>query len=783
MLVTLNWLKEFVEIDISITELGERLTMMGLEVAAATPAGLPHSLKDKVLLGKAADVKVHPKSDKLKLCKIGTRKGNFEVITNSPHIEKGDYVVLAIPGTTLPNGFEVKETEIRGVVSHGMLLALEHLNVEQKSADIWLLGKDEKLAEENFKIYAEEDVVIEIDLTANRSDCLSVIGVAREVAALLDRELKVPKIKIAETLDEEPNVQILDKNLCPRYTSRVLRGVDIKDSPEWVKRRLNLCGVRAINNLVDATNYVQLEYGHPTHAFDLNKLDGSKIIVRKAKKGETLKTLDDIDQKIDEEMLVIADESKPVALAGVMGGANSEISVKTRSVLLESAYFDPISIRMTAKKLGIRTESSYRFERTADWGVTPVALDRIVEILQLTSPAQVSRQADVYPMVIKDRVVSIDNEYVSEKIGVQFTIKQIEEFLKRLDFTILVKRENTLEVKVPTFRSDISQPIDLVEEVARVYGYNSIPEAKFKPAIDPTAMAESRSIKDVIREILMGLGYTEIYNLTFMNENDIAKFKLPDDRAAPLLNPMTSDSTHLRTNLFSGMMKTVELNNKAAYRTELKFFEFGSVFEKYGKVFTERNLLGFAISGSKETYYTLFAAIETLLRKFGADRISVSKINEKFLHPANSAKIHYGKKTAGWIGEIHPDIFDTMEIKYPVFAAEFDLAVLAEIYAKPYAIHEVPRFPPVRRDVSVVVDSKHLARDIFNHIVDFHEWISEADYVDVFTGDKIGKGKKSLSYSLTFQHPSKTLNDSEVGEILGKLVEDLKLKYGAELRS
>ncbi len=783
MLVTLNWLKEFVEIDMPVAELSEKLTMTGPEVVSAVNVGLPASLKDKVLLGKATDVKVHPKSDKLKICKMHTRRGNFELVTNSRHIEKNDFAVVAIPGAVLPNGFEVKEADIKGVVSNGMLIALEHLNIEPKSADIWIAGKDEKTAEANFTVYTEEDVVLELELTANRSDCLSVIGIAREIAAMTSREMKIPKIKIEETLDEEPSIQILDKTLCPRYTSRVLRGVDIKDSPEWIKRRLVLCGIRAINNLVDATNYVQLEYGHPTHAFDLNKLGGTKIIVRKAKKGETLKTLDDQDQKISEEMLVIADDGKPVALAGIMGGANSEISGKTRSVLLESAYFDPVSIRSTAKKLGIRTESSYRFERTADWGVTPVALDRIVDILKLTSPGQVSRQTDLYPSVIKDRVISIDNDYVSKNLGVTLTIKQIEEYLKRLDFVIMVKHDNTLEVKVPTFRSDVSQPIDLVEEVARIYGYNAVPAPAFKPAVDPANMNAAKGIKDYVRELAGGVGYTEVYNLTFMSDVEIEKYKLSVDKAIRLTNPMTSDSTHLRTHLFPGILRSMELNNKSAYRFELKFIEFGNLFESRGKDFSEKETLCMAVTGPRESYYTLFGAVEAVLRKLGAEKITVKKVNEPFLHPANSAEIHYGKQIVGWIGEIHPDIYEKMEIKYPVYAAELDVSVLDAIYREPVTITGFSRFPPVKRDISVVVDSKYAARDILNAIAEHHAWIGNVEFTDVFTGDKIGGGKKSLSYSLTFQHPSKTLNDSEVTEILDKIIAELKEKFKAELRS
>ncbi|OHD53913.1 MAG: phenylalanine--tRNA ligase subunit beta [Spirochaetes bacterium GWF1_51_8] len=780
MLVTYNWLKEFVDIPMYPNELGERLTMQGLEVASVRKVGIDLTKNPLIGVAKIVSLEKHPKADNLTICKVGDDKK--VVVTNSPNVAKGDFVVYAQPGALLPNGITVKETKIKEQVSEGMLLPKEYLQIEDKSADIWILGKDAKSAEVEFRIFVEEDYVLEIELTANRSDCLSVLGVAREVAAMLGKPLKLHNPMVNENLNTEPDIEITERTLCPRYTSRILTGIEVRESPSWVKRRLSLCGLRPINNIVDATNYVLLELGHPTHAFDLNRLDGKKIIVRSAKKGETITALDGTECRLTTENLVIADEKKAVAIAGVMGGANSEILENTKDLLLESAYFDPVSIRRTSAALKIKSEASYRFERTADWGITPIALDRICEIIMVSSPAKVSRMVDRYVSIIKDKVVTIKDGYISEKLGVQLALKDVEEYLKRLQFQIMVKRENSLEVKIPSFRSDVARAIDLAEEIARIYGYNSIPETSFRAPTVLQGLGEVKDIKSKIREILTGIGFSEVYNYSFMDPADLQKFRIMNKSVIPLENPMAQDASLLRNYLFMGLVKNIEYNEKSAYRHSSRFFEIGNIF-KHEQDYSESERLCFAVWGKDESYETLLGIAEMLLTRLGTGALDFKKAEFDFTHPENCSIVFSDDKKLGFLGELHPDIQDEIDLRYPVYFVEFNLAVLEDIFSTPIEIKPIGKFPPTDRDISLVVDEKILARDVLNTILSFNEWIKKVEFVDLYSGGQIGGDKKSLTYSILFQSGEKTLSDTEVNQVMDDLVKKLEKQFEAELRS
>ena len=783
MLITYNWLKEFTEIDIPAEELAEKLTMLGLEVVTMHKTGIEAKNKDLIHLTKVAEIYPVKDSDKLKLCEVTVNKKKVQVVTNSPKVQKGDYVAIASPGAVLAKGLEVKAATIKGVQSEGMLIAKELLNLEEKSADIWNLGQDEKRALEEYTVYTQEDTVYEMELTANRSDCLSILGVAREAAAVLDKPLKSPKTQLEETLKEKPDITISDKNLCPRYASRLIKGITVRESPVWMRRKLELCGLRSINNIVDATNYVLIEMGHPTHAFDLDRLEGKKIIVRRAKKGEAMKVLDGTELKLDDDALVITDEKRAVALAGVMGGENSEIVGTTKNLLLESAYFDPISIRMTSKKTGVKTDASYHFERTADWGIPPAALDRICELVLMTCPGSVSAITDAYPNVIKDRIISIREDYVNSKLGIDLTIKEIEDFLRRLGFAITLRRDDSLEVKAPTFRSDIEKPIDLVEEIARIYGYNTIPEPYFNPPIDLDGLAQPISIKNALRPILSGIGYTEVYNLSFTSPEELEKYRSKDDTLISLNNPLSADASVLRNYLYLGMVKNVEFNVTNASKNALRFYEFGHVFKMEQDSSSEVEKLGFALYGEKESYSTLLGTVEYLAQKMGTKDLDFKKTNLPFLHPVNSSVVQIGDKRLGFVGELHPDIVDAIDLRYPVYLAEFNLSVLESIYEQTNKIVPIIKFPPALRDLSVVIENGVMARTVLNFIREYNALIRDVRFIDMYQGANIGEGKKSVTFSLTIQSGDKTMSEAEISEVMNGLTESLKKKFKAELRS
>lgn len=782
MKVTYNWLQEFVDIDIPVKELGNRLTQVGPEVVAILPVGVPASEAGKINTGKVAEVEKHPKADTLKVLKVFVDGENKQLVTNSPAVEKGDWVVYAAPGTVLPGGSSVKEAEIKGVKSEGMLLAKESLQIEEKSGDIWILGKNEKDAKRCFDAYAQEDWVMEIELTANRSDCLSVVGIAREVAAMLDKELKIKKPAVKETLTEAPVIEIDEKTLCPRYSSRILRGVKIVPSDDRIKRKLELCGIRAINNIVDATNYVLLESGHPTHAFDFNRLEGGKIVVRCAEPGEKITTLDGKEHKLTDDNLLICDAKRNVALAGVMGGGNSEIVENTKDILLEAAFFDPVSIRKTAKQLGIRTEASYRFERTADWGVTAAALDRVAELVVESTGAEVSKMTDAYVSIFKDRVINVKPDFISSYLGVKLSMKDVEGYLKRLRFPIVARREDVLEVKVPTYRSDVSKPVDIAEEIARIYGYNRIPENLYKPPVDVEALAPKRDLKGKLRELFTAQGASEVYNYSFVSKEELEKFYCHDGGVIALSNPLSGDASVLRNRLFPGLLRNVEYNVKSVWRDTVRLFEIGRTFESNSKGTQEKPVAAFVLTGPGIDYYHATALAEWVVKRLGKGVIDYKPTQLGFLHPKNGAELTFEDAPLGFVGEVHPQIVRSLDLRHPVFIAELQMETLAAVYDTPTELKAFGKFPPTARDISVTVDDAVVARDLMNAIPSVHEWISTVDFVDVYKGAQVGEGKKSLTFSIVFQSPERTLVDKEVNDTMTKVADTLKTKFGAVLR-
>ncbi len=785
MKVTLNWLKEFVPIDTPAAELASRITLSGPEVVSVKPVGVPAQSADKVLLARALETSPHPNADRLTVVKASDGKTTVTVITNSPNVSKGDFLMVALPGAKLHSGMTVGSRELKGLVSEGMILARESLNIEEKSDDIWILGRDEKKARELFQAYAQDDVLLDIELTANRSDCLSVIGIAREAAAILGLELTLPKAAPAETLDETPSVEIRDALKCPRYSARILRGVRIDESPAAVRRKLELCGIRPINNIVDATNLVLLEYGHPMHSFDLDRLEGGRIVVRGAAKGEKFTTLDGKTHALADTMAVIADGSlKAVALAGIMGGENSEIVPGTANILLESAFFDPVTIRGAAKKLGIRTESSYRFERTADWDATVASLARCAELILATCPdAKLSKLRDEYTNPVKDRVIIVKSDFVSGKLGVPVAVKDIESILKRLQFEVLSRREDSIEVRVPTFRSDVSTPIDIVEEVARIYGYNNIPQPMYKPPVDAESLQTRRDPVAKFRELLSARGFTEAYNFSFSSDPEMKRLRTGDDQVLPLANPLSADASCMRNHLVIGLLRSVEYNVRNAYRDRLRFYEVGRTFRKDGPGYEEKKKIGFVIYEPEATYYSATGTMETLLERIGPGTVTFGKAALPFLHPTNSAVLSYNGREIGYAGEIHPDVVGALDLKRPVFAGEIETEALQDELNRPVTPRPVSKFPPTTRDLTIVVVKSVLGRDVMNAIAGFDPMIAGVRFTDLYQGMQIGENKNSLTFAITLQSRDKTLTDTEANGVMDRLVKKLVQQFGAELRS
>ena len=543
-----------------------------------------------------------------------------------------------------------------------------------------------------------------------------------------------------------------------------------------------LCGIRAINNIVDATNYVLLECGHPMHAFDLTQLAGSRVIVRTAADGEEFKTLDGQTHKLTSDMLIIADQKRSVALAGIMGGENSATLDTTTDIFLESAYFEPVSIRKTAKKLGIRTESSYRFERTADWGITTAAIERATEIIMMTCSPKASKIRDEYVNVFKDKIVTVREDFVSSKLGVEISIKEIEAIMKRLRYPVVAKREDSIEVKIPSFRSDVSRQIDIVEEVARIYGYNTIPQNAFKPPLNPGNLQPKKDIGTILRATLQNQGYTEGYHYSFMSEDDIKKFQMDEASVLRLQNPLSSDASVMRNYLFGWLLRTVEYNVKNAYIDEIRLFELGRTFVREQNTYKETRKLGIVLYGKGYDFYSISGISEHILRKTLKSPVEYRKSGKRFMHPVNSAEILLEGIEIGFLGEVHPDITEKLDLKYPVYIAEIETDALSRDINNPIVLKPVPKFPPVTRDLSVVVSSDIYARDILNRIPGLNPLIQSVEFVDIFQGVQIGEKKKSLTFAINFLSAEKTLTDTEVNAAMQTVVDDLGKKFSAELR-
>ncbi len=790
MYVLLNWLREFVEIDMSPDELARMLTSLGLEVASVKRVG---GSPKGVVVGEVLKAEKHPNADKLLLCEVSIGNGKkITVITNDLSVKDGDKIPVATSGTKLYDGTVIKPTKLRGILSEGMFLGKSSFNLEEKSSGVWKLPSYAEAGEDMTMWAGEEDFLFELELTSNRPDCLGHIGVAREISAGTGKSLKILSTTIEKPDDSvpTPNIEIQNTEDCPRYSSRIMVDVEVRESPEWLKRRLELCGIRPINNIVDITNYVLLEVGHPMHAFDLDELKENRIIVRNARNGEKILALDGREYELMDDMLVIADAERPVAIAGIIGGEETGITEKTKRILLESAYFNPVSIRQTSKKLGVSTESSYRFERGADWDATMLALDRAVELIQELAGGKVSKPVDVFPKKFEKRTVSFSPKTVSDRIGIQITEENQIEILERLGFTVEAREPDRITVRVPSFRGDVSIEEDIVEEVARIYGYDNIPLTMPAVRANEEVISPFPKTEDTASQILASVGFNEVANFSFLPDRFLKLFSIDKSKLVSVSNPMTIDQKFLRNSLIPNLVGTVEYNVRRGVKS-WKIFEVGKVFEKNADGFTEKKKLAVALFGrtaekspyEKRTadFYDLSGVIEALLRKLGVDGVYFTRASEPdFLHPGKRAWVKSGDTTIGIAGAVHPEITEKLEIP-EVFVAELDIETISKL-VKPKKYKPVPETPGSQRDVSFIVPDDVEGGEILRFIKDFSELIVDVWISDVYKGKNIPEGARSITYSLFFQHQEKTLTDDEINNVFFKMIDETERKFGVEAR-
>ncbi len=801
MQLSLNWLKDFVEIPKSITaeELGLRLTMHTVEIDSVEKQA--DKFKN-IVVGKIIEIKKHPNADKLQLVEVDIGKDKLNIICGAPNIEVGQFVPLALVGAELSNGIEIKETEIRGAKSCGMLCAEDELGLGSDHSGILILEKNARIGQNLGEYLKLKDVIFVVDNKSitHRPDLWGHYGMAREIAVFLSTKFKPykPDKKLLLTgKAAKPKVKVDDFSLCPRYMAVTMDKIKIEPSPKWIQDRLMAAGVRPINNIVDVTNYVLLELGQPLHAFDRNLVD--EIIVRRAKKDEIMETLDGEKRALDEDMLVIADSRKAIAVAGVMGGANSEISSDTTSIIIESANFDYISNRKTAQKLGLRTEASMRYEKALDPNLCEIALIRAVELIKKLCPqARVaSNLADEKKFKLNQGPIELNLDWLNKSIGDNIKEKEVIEILECLGFEV-EKNKKILRVTVPTWRAtrDISIEEDLVEEVARIYGFNNLKPNMPKVEMKKPIVNEERELERKIRNILVGgPALIEVYNYSFVNEELLKKLGIDFSNYIRLANPIASHLTMLRQSLIPNLILNVKTNQARFNRFGL--FEIGSIYssidgeinkddQNNDKLPYQEKHLGIVVVGNKKdnVFSQAKGMIEYLLTFFDLEIVfSLAETVPNWAQKKITADILVLDKNIGSVFMLDSQTGSSLGLKKDVAIIEISLKDFYNLAQEKgeRQFKEYEKYPPVIRDLAFVVNENILYNDIRKEIVNYHEFVKQVELFDVYQGEKLGRGKKNLAFHIIYQ-ADKTLTSQEIDKLQKGLIKALERKFEAKIR-
>jgi phenylalanyl-tRNA synthetase beta chain len=783
--------------------LAEALTLVGLAVDVVADR---YRFLDSVRVGRVQAVKAHPAADRLTVCEVDTGRGIVPVVCGAPNVAPGILAPLALPGTSMPNGTVLEAGLIRGQRSEGMLCSAAELGLGVDAAGIMVLKADLPIGAALNTALALSDPVMEIDLTPNRADCLSMIGVAREAAAIQRTRLSLPRADLAdgnEAIRRLTSVTIQAPDHCPRYVARVLEGVVVKPSPFWLQDRLLSVGLRPINNIVDVTNFVMLESGQPLHAFDLDCLAENRIVVRTADTGETFVTLDQKERVLDPEMLMICDGAKPVAVAGVMGGLNSEIRPDTRRVLIESACFEPTSIRKTSKKLGLATDASRRFERGVDPAGTVRAVDRAAALMAEVSGGQmVGGVIDAHPRPWRPQTIDLSVQRTHQLLGIRIPKRKMARMLSAIGFQVQsAPRKNELRIMVPSFRVDVSRPEDLIEEVARLAGFDAIPTTFPRLPAGDRPPADRVDLRQHIKTVLTGFGFTEVITYSFIHSLSCDRLMLPADdprrQTVGVLNPLAEDQAVMRSLLVPGLLETLRFN-LAQQTRRLKIFEIGKVYlQRPGAELPEEpEMIAGLWSGSRDAlswhakdtpcdFYDLKGAVEGLFDALNLPALEVTRTPDAqcfYTRPGYSGRILAGGRDIGLIGELHPRVHAAFDLKQTAFVFELELDSIEALLSRTQYRMRAMKFPAVTRDITLIVDRGLEAQAILNAVTAMNlDLLENVQLVDVFSGEPIAADKRSLSFRMTYRSPEKTLEDNEVNALHQLLTERLLMDFQATL--
>ncbi len=787
MKVSYNWLKDFVEVDISPSELAERLTMAGIEVEDVVD--LSPGFKG-VVVGKVLSIERHPNADRLSLCRVEAGKDVYDIVCGAKNMKAGDRVALALPGAILPGDVKIGRAVIRGVESQGMMCSPRELGLGEDGANLLILPSGLETGVDLGEALGLMDTILELSITPNRGDCLSILGIAREIAAITGARFKDPfYLEEGEgEIEGLIEVEIRDRDLCPRYAAKIVEGVSIGPSPLWLRQRLEAIGIRPINNVVDVTNYVMMERGQPLHAFDYECIRGKTIIVRRAEEGEKILTLDGVERTLSSENLVIADRKGPIAIAGVMGGKDSEVTESTKTILLESAHFDPGCVRRSSKRLGLTTESSYRFERGVDPGENLVkAIERAAYLIRAVAGGRTTRTLDRDYLPKERPEIRWRPERVRSVTGVDMGTEEMVEVLKRLSIRCVPEGEGFVAYP-PSYRMDLKEEMDIVEEIIRIRGYDSIPESLPRVRLDLTSLKRDQILERRVRDALKDFGFSEVMNYSFVSPRLLETFGYVDGLLS-IVNPLTEEQSVMRPSLIPGLVENARYNQNHQ-NLDLRLFEIGKVFSGL----EERRKMAGLITGSRwkglwamekgsVDIFDMKGVLEGIFELLRIGEVDFAPIKDvPYLSPSRGYILSVCGKDIGLLGEIHPIILHRLEVKGPVFVFEINLEDLFHIPETPRLFRPIPRYPYVTRDLSFLVDESISFGSIKERIMGMDPTIRDVSIFDLYKGKGIPEGKKSLGIRITYLSEERTLTEEEVNSIHTRVIKELEEGFHISLR-
>ena len=810
MQVSIKWLKDYIDFTETPEQLADKLTMAGIPVENVVDPG---EGLEKVVTGRIEKLEPHQNSDHLQICTMNVGLAeNIIIVTGAQNVAEGQVVPVAMVGAHLPNGMKISKGKLRGVASNGMLcsaqelkLDLEKLPEEQKTG-IFILPSDTPVGIPAKDVLGLNDVVLEFELTANRADCFSVFGLVREIAAITGNKPHFPEIKVNEDdntkLNDIFSVEIADPDLCSRFSTRMLKNVKIGPSPEWMQQRLEGAGIRSINNVVDVTNFVMIELGHPMHAYDYDKITGKKLIARRAIEGEELHTLDDTSRKAKGEMLVIADSEKAAGLAGIMGGFETEITDTTTTVVLESADFYGPCIRRTARACGLSSEASGRFERGVNSETTIKALDRAAQLLQEMGACTVCEGiVDVYPNPKQANYVTFTPEQINNHLGTNIAKDVMLNIITSVGFDVTKDENDEITVKVPSWRNDVTCMADISEEIARLHGFDKIKSTLPNGVSMQGTQSAKQTFIDKVKASLSNQGLYETISFALTNEETFNKLNIPQDsplrKAVPIMNPLSDEYPLVRTTLLSSIFDNLA-RNLARKNDDVALFEVGSVFfpkalpvtelpdevvKIAGAITGRRNAQGWNQANDMVDFYDAKGIIEELLANLRVTRYTVEAGTHYAMHPGKTALFKKGRDVIATVGEVHPAVLSAYGITKPVYIFELDATTVMKYMAKDLKYKALPKYPATSRDLAMLVDVDVNAADIEKAMTKAAgQNLTQITLFDVYTGKQVEEGKKSLAFSLTFQSNDKTLTDAEIDPAIEKIVAKLQKDFNANLR-